>query len=147
MYTLSLNASVENDGCQALPSNTSDLSRNIVLIRRGGCSFENKALNAVNAGAKNILFYNNAPGTDQFSFTKHGLTGIGMVPTGTGEEWAQLLAKNTTVVLRMVSKKYASTIFVNEVNNQAGGFVSDFHNEDLVMSSPNCLLLSLLVAL
>ncbi|KAJ5554369.1 hypothetical protein N7513_004328 [Penicillium frequentans] len=126
LYPLSLNASVENDGCQALPSSTPDLSKKIVLIRRGGCSFENKALNAVNAGAKNILFYNNAPGTDQFSFTKHGLTGIGMVPTGTGEEWVELLAKNTTVVLRMVSKKYASTIFVNEVNNQAGGFVSDF---------------------
>lgn len=123
---MSLNASVENDGCQALPSSTPDLSKKIVLIRRGGCPFENKAVNAVNAGAKNILFYNNAPDTDQFSFTKHGLTGVGMVPTGTGEEWVELLAKNTTVVLRMVSKKNASTHFVNEVNNQAGGFVSDF---------------------
>ncbi|KAJ5663887.1 hypothetical protein N7507_004618 [Penicillium longicatenatum] len=126
LYPLSLNTSVENDGCQVLSSSTPDLSKKIVLIRRGGCSFENKALNAVNAGAKNILFYNNAPGTDQFSFTKHGLTGIGMVPTGTGDERVRLAAKNTTIVLRMISKKYASTIFVNEVNSQAGGFMSDF---------------------
>ncbi|KAJ5629398.1 hypothetical protein N7528_003055 [Penicillium herquei] len=96
LYPLSLSTSVEDDGCKALPSTTPDLSKKIVLIRRGGCAFEDKAINAANAGAKNILFYNNAPGVDAFSF------------------------------LIMDCKSSASTIFINEVNNQAGGYVSDF---------------------
>ncbi|KAJ5713540.1 uncharacterized protein N7483_010721 [Penicillium malachiteum] len=120
LYPLSLSTSVEGDGCKALPSTTPVLSKKIVLIRRGGCAFEDKAINAANAGAKNILFYNHVPGVDAFDFSDHGLVGIGMVPTATGEDW------NVSVYLHMVSKSSAATIFVNEVNNLAGGYVSDF---------------------
>ncbi|KAJ5697879.1 hypothetical protein N7488_011563 [Penicillium malachiteum] len=109
LYPLSLSTSVENDGCKALPYTTPDLSNRIVLIRRGGCAFEDKAINAANAGAKNILFYNNAPGVDAFSFSDHGLVGIGMAPTSTGEDWVKLAARNVSVHLHM-----------------AGGYVSDF---------------------
>jgi hypothetical protein len=126
LYPLSLNTSVETDGCEALPSNTPDLSKKVVLIRRGGCGFSTKAANAANAGAKNILFYNNRPGVDQFSFTNDKLVGIGMVPTSTGEEWVKLAAKNTTITLRMTKKEQSSIIFITEKNNVAGGYVSDF---------------------
>ncbi|KAJ5740275.1 hypothetical protein N7493_000147 [Penicillium malachiteum] len=126
LYPLSPSTLVEGDGCKALPSTTPDLSKKIVLIRRGGCAFEDKAINAANAGAKNILFYNNAPGVDAFSFADHGLVGIGMVPTSTGEDWVKLAARNVSVYLHMISKSSASTIFINDVNNQAGGYVSDF---------------------
>ncbi|KAJ5085100.1 hypothetical protein N7532_009871 [Penicillium argentinense] len=126
LYPLSLDSSVENDGCEALPADTPDLSKKIVLIRRGGCGFQDKADNAIKAGAKNILFYNNRPGTDDFSFTVPEIVGMGMVPTNTGVEWVNLAAKNTSIYLHMTSKKYASSIFFNEKNNQAGGFVGDF---------------------
>lgn len=126
LYPLSLNASVEADGCEALPSTTPDLSKKIVLIRRGGCAFEDKADNAVKAGAKNILFYNNAPGTDAFDFTNSDIVGMGMVPTTTGEDWLKLAAKNASIHLHMVAKSSAPTVFITEVNNVAGGYVSDF---------------------
>ena len=47
-----------NDGCNPL----SGLSGQVVLIRRGTCSFHIKALNAQNAGAAGVVLYNNAAG-------------------------------------------------------------------------------------
>jgi subtilisin family serine protease len=55
---LTLNATVENDACSTLPT-TADLSNVISLVRRGGCTFEQKQNNLKKAGAQNILFYNN----------------------------------------------------------------------------------------
>jgi subtilisin family serine protease len=126
LYPLSLNSSIVGDGCEALPSSTPDLSKKIVLIRRGGCAFSLKAANAANAGAKNILFYNDIPGVDQFSFTNDKLVGIGMVPASTGENWVKLAAKNTIITLRMTSKAHSSSLFISEKNKVAGGYVSDF---------------------
>lgn len=50
------------NGCDAYPADTPDLSGYIVLIRRGTCTFVQKATNAAAAGAKYILFYNNVAG-------------------------------------------------------------------------------------
>ncbi|GES66427.1 subtilisin-like protein [Aspergillus terreus] len=126
LYPVSLNTSVEGDACQPFPSNTPDISNKIVLIRRGGCGFAKKAKNAADAGATNILFYNNGPGTDDFSFPGGDLVGIGMVPTSAGEEWVKLVASNVSVSLHMVSKKHAPKIYIVEKNKQSGGFVADF---------------------
>lgn len=48
-------------GCTAFPADTPDLSDKIVLIRRGTCTFVQKATNAASFGAKYVLFYNNVP--------------------------------------------------------------------------------------
>ena len=50
------------NGCDAYPADTPDLSGYIVLIRRGTCTFVQKATNAAAYGAKYILFYNNVAG-------------------------------------------------------------------------------------
>ncbi|KAL4867991.1 hypothetical protein BDV12DRAFT_108997 [Aspergillus spectabilis] len=126
LYPVSLNASVESDACTPFPATTPDISDKIVLIRRGGCKFADKAKNAANAGAKNILFYNNGPGTDEFEFPIGDLVGIGMVPTSVGEEWVKLAASNTGITLHMVNKKDSKTLFVSERNNQSGGYPGDF---------------------
>lgn len=126
LYPLSLNSSVVGDGCAALPPNTPDLAKKIVLIRRGGCGFQTKATNAAKAGAKNILFYNTEPGVAGFTIEKNGLSGIGMVPKNTGEKWVKLAAQKASIYLKMTSKKSAGTLFLTEKNNQAGGFVGSF---------------------
>ncbi|KAF9890762.1 hypothetical protein FE257_005631 [Aspergillus nanangensis] len=126
LYPLSLDATIDGDGCEPLPANTPDLSNKIVLIRRGGCGFADKAKNVADAGGKNVLFYNNGPGVDEFSFPPGELVGIGMVPASTGEEWVKLLARNTPITLHMVDKESAPTKYVVGENKQAGGFVSDF---------------------
>jgi subtilisin family serine protease len=48
------------DACAALPPGS--LSGQAALIRRGGCAFHVKALNAQNAGAAAVVLYNNVPG-------------------------------------------------------------------------------------
>ncbi|OAQ60157.1 subtilisin [Pochonia chlamydosporia 170] len=124
LYPLSLNSSIVGDGCTPWTAKT-DLSRKMVLIRRGGCNFQIKQDNAAKAGVKNILFYNDRPGVDAFEYKTPGLVGIGMVPTSTGAKWISAAA-TSNVTLHMVSNKYAKTIYSNEVNKQAGGQVSDF---------------------
>jgi minor extracellular serine protease Vpr len=49
-----------NDGCAAFPP--SSLSGKIAFVRRGGCGFYNKALNAQHGGAIAVVLYNNAAG-------------------------------------------------------------------------------------
>lgn len=54
-----------NDGCSvngANPFAANSLAGQAVLIRRGTCSFREKALNAQAAGAAAVIIYNNAPG-------------------------------------------------------------------------------------
>lgn len=56
-------------GCDAYPADTPDLSGYIVLIRRGSCTFVQKAQNAAAFGAKYVLFYNNVGGATGPSVT------------------------------------------------------------------------------
>ncbi|MBW3550839.1 MAG: S8 family serine peptidase [Proteobacteria bacterium] len=53
-------ASSTDDACAALPADS--LDGYVALIRRGGCFFHTKALNAQNAGATGVVLYNNAAG-------------------------------------------------------------------------------------
>ena len=48
------------DACTALASGS--LTGKVALIRRGTCSFNQKSINAQNAGAIGVVIYNNAPG-------------------------------------------------------------------------------------
>lgn len=48
------------DACSALTSGS--LAGKVALIRRGGCTFNVKSINAQNAGAAAVLIYNNAAG-------------------------------------------------------------------------------------
>lgn len=59
IYATSKDTTVEDDACSALPDSTPNLGKYVVLIKRGGCSFGDKADNAIAHGAKYILYYNN----------------------------------------------------------------------------------------
>jgi hypothetical protein len=60
IYPVSLDTTAANDGCSPLPAGTPDLSKVVVLVRRGGCNFAVKQQNAAAKGAKYVLVYNNA---------------------------------------------------------------------------------------
>jgi subtilisin family serine protease len=62
LWAVNYNTNDTANGCDPYPANTPDLSGYIVLIRRGSCTFVQKATNAAAHGAKYILFYNNVPG-------------------------------------------------------------------------------------
>ncbi len=126
LYPSSLNASIVGDSCEPWTGNHLDLSDKIVLIRYGGCRGSTQQANAVKAGAKNVLFYLNEPGTYELPVSNPGLTGLGMVSAQTGEKWVKLAASGANVTLNMVSEKYAKTIFINETNPQSGGQSSEF---------------------
>lgn len=51
-----------NDACNAVAPAPGSLTGKIALIRRGTCSFYEKAFNAQAAGAVGVVLYNNAPG-------------------------------------------------------------------------------------
>lgn len=59
IFATSTDTTVEDDACSALPDSTPNLSKYVVLIKRGGCSFGDKADNVIAHGAKYILYYNN----------------------------------------------------------------------------------------
>ncbi|HJV70390.1 S8 family peptidase [Ideonella sp.] len=48
------------DACVALPPGS--LTGTVALVRRGGCTFYQKAFNAQSAGAAGVVLYNNVPG-------------------------------------------------------------------------------------
>lgn len=126
LYPSSLNASVVGDSCEPWTTDHPDLSTKIVLIRYGGCKGSQQQANAVKAGAKNILFYNNAPGTYELPVQNPNLVGLGMVSPQTGANWVKLASAGANITLHMTSKKHSKTIFINETNPQSGGQVSDF---------------------
>ncbi|KAJ6022554.1 hypothetical protein N7499_007869 [Penicillium canescens] len=126
LYPSSLNASVVGDSCEPWTAGHPDVSDKIVLIRYGGCKGSQQQANAVKAGAKNILFYNNAPGTYELPVQDPGLVGLGMVSSQTGANWVKLVASGANVTLHMTSEKNSKTFFTNEENPQSGGQVSDF---------------------
>jgi len=62
LWAVNYNTNDTANGCDPYPASTPDLSGYIVLIRRGTCTFVQKANNAIAHGAQYILFYNNVPG-------------------------------------------------------------------------------------
>ncbi|KAH9464237.1 hypothetical protein Pst134EB_003769 [Puccinia striiformis f. sp. tritici] len=59
-YFTSNSTDVQDDACKPLPESTPDLSKYVVIIRRGTCYFETKVEQAQAKGAKFVLFYWNS---------------------------------------------------------------------------------------
>ncbi|KAK1709907.1 subtilase [Colletotrichum lupini] len=113
-------------GCDPYPAGTPDLSGKIVLVRRGTCTFVTKAQNAVNAGAKYVMLYNNAAGAGSVSAAVDGLEAIGMTTPAQAAVWLTALAAGSEVVLHMTDPKEAEQILLNSNNTATGGSVSSF---------------------
>ncbi|KAH7094934.1 serine-type endopeptidase-like protein [Paraphoma chrysanthemicola] len=117
LWTPSFNTSEIAQGCSPLPDNTPDLSGNIVLIRRGGCTFLEKAQNAVARGARHVLLYDNGVIPAFVTVSVDGLAGIGMVMAETGVNFVNTLASGSEVVLEIVEPDVVQLVVINNTVN------------------------------
>lgn len=127
LWAPSFDTTEPDGGCDPYPADTPDLSGFIVLVRRGSCTFVQKAQNAANAGAKYFLVYNNAPGASEIGVgAVEGILAAGMVPPETGAAWISLLKEGSEVVLTMSGLDGASFVLTVSENPATGGALSDF---------------------
>ncbi|KAF8524711.1 pyrolysin [Hysterangium stoloniferum] len=77
IYATSNDTTLTNDACNPLPDSTPDLSKFLVIIHRGTCSFVTKLQNIAAKGAKVSLIYDN---------------GGGLVPIATGNFTTALIS-------------------------------------------------------
>ncbi|KAJ2991659.1 hypothetical protein NUW58_g2440 [Xylaria curta] len=128
LWAPSLDTADPAAGCSPYPAGTPDLSNKIVLIRRGSCTFVQKATNAANAGAKYVLFYNNVPvGASGPSVAEvKAIKAVGMTTATQGAAWVKALAAGSEVVLDLVDPETAPVSLITAENVLTGGSASTF---------------------
>ncbi|KAI1202470.1 peptidase S8/S53 domain-containing protein [Nemania serpens] len=128
LWALSFDITDPTNGCDPFPADTPDLSDKIVLIRRGTCTFVQKATNAANAGAKYVLFYNNVPNgaTGPSVVDVAPILGVGMTTASQGAAWVAALAAGSEIVLDMVDPETAPVSLIVSDNTATGGSASSF---------------------
>lgn len=128
----SLMTNITDDGCgpQHHDNGTmplKDLAGYVVLIKRGTCTFEEKARNAVARGAQYILFYNNVEGAIATDVTMvAGVKAAGMVEFPQAETWIKELREGRRVVVEMVGRNHADLSLQVVPNKATGGAISEF---------------------
>lgn len=124
------NISNTRDLCQKTPFNLhgsqADLSRQVVLIRSGGCSINEKVSNAVALGAKHVLLCSNEPHTGTEGASIPGMQSVGIVSVAQAEEWVRLMRSGAQVSLHITPPEEAGLALMDETNTQTGGLVSSF---------------------
>ncbi|KAK2601970.1 hypothetical protein QQS21_004483 [Conoideocrella luteorostrata] len=124
-----LDPTVPNDGCDPFPANTPDLSKYIVLIRRGTCPFAQKITNAVAKGAKNVIVYNNGPGgipMDLTAVPAGALNAASMIDADTGATFIKALKDGKKLTLKMVSPENTDSTVYTVNNTATGGALSGY---------------------
>jgi minor extracellular serine protease Vpr len=112
-----------NDGCTALAPGS--LAGKVALIRRGTCTFHQKALNAQNAGAIGVVLYNNSAG--RFSPTVAGTPAI-TIPVVAISDTEGVLINNR---LAAGSVDMTWTAMVGSFPNPTAGLISSFSSYGL----------------
>ncbi|KAL2177437.1 peptidase S8/S53 domain-containing protein [Thermothelomyces heterothallicus CBS 202.75] len=128
LWAVSFDTTDPANGCNPYPDSTPDLSGYIVLIRRGTCTFVEKASYAAAKGAKYVVFYNNVQqGTVTVSAAEaEGIEGVAMVTAQQGEAWVRALEAGSEVVLHMKDPLKAGKFLTTTPNTATGGFMSDY---------------------
>ncbi|KAI0016310.1 peptidase S8/S53 domain-containing protein [Xylariomycetidae sp. FL0641] len=114
--------------CEPLPADTPDLSSSVVLIRRGSCTFVQKAANAAKYGARFVMFYNDVEaGTIGPSVSGvPGVRGVGMVTAAQGAAWVAALRAGSQLKLNLLDPETAPVSLDYQKNNVTGGFTSTY---------------------
>ncbi|ORY59256.1 serine-type endopeptidase-like protein [Pseudomassariella vexata] len=126
LWTPTFNVTDPAGGCDPYPSDTPDLSGFIVLVRRGTCTFVQKAENAAAFGAKYVVYYNNVDGALSPAAAVEGILAVGMVTSSQGEKWVALLEAGSEVSFDMLDPDTAPVVLGEGINNVTGGFASTF---------------------
>ncbi|KAF9781470.1 hypothetical protein IL306_013467 [Fusarium sp. DS 682] len=127
LWALNYDTSVADDGCGEWPKNTPDLSKYIVLLRRGSCTFDAKAANAVKAGAKYIMFYSNKEDLAPFDVSSvNGIEAASIVSPEQGADWIASLKAKKKITLSMSDGSNGDVILEQKHNNITAGAPSAF---------------------
>ncbi|KAG6153767.1 hypothetical protein E4U37_002653 [Claviceps purpurea] len=127
LYATSLDYHIDDDACKPLPANTTDLSKYIVLVRRGGCLFADKLNNVVAKGAQYVMFYNNEAGAIVVSPDDPTIVkATGMVSPKIGIAWVKLLKAGRKVTLNIESLAQSKPSLSSQPNNITGGTISTY---------------------
>ncbi|KAG6036178.1 hypothetical protein E4U41_005755 [Claviceps citrina] len=127
LWALNLDATVLDDGCSPFPANTPDLSRHVVLLRRGTCTYVQKARNAAAKGARYLMLYNNGPGAVEIGVTDvEQILASGMVSAADGEAWLRILSAGSAVRLHMADPFRTKRIIEGATKKATGSAVSAF---------------------
>jgi hypothetical protein len=122
VYATSLDLTIADDACQPLPEDTPDLSKYLVLIRRGTCTFATKEANAANAGAQWVWFYNQQDLPPLYPTVPDPKgKGFGMISAVDGEGIIKQLIAGQSVTVT-----FPPGAPVSVPNNLSGGKISAF---------------------
>uniref|UniRef100_A0A0W0EWX6 Putative pyrolysin n=1 Tax=Moniliophthora roreri TaxID=221103 RepID=A0A0W0EWX6_MONRR len=121
VWATSNDTTITDDACNPLPASTPNLTDYIALIRRGNCTFVQKATNAFAKGAQTILIYDNGTG---FTLIDAGnFTTVTLIQAADGEFLVKQFAAGAPVALSFPQPDQGGS---TEYPNPAGGLVSAF---------------------
>ena len=126
LWSVGFNPEDPANGCDPFPADTPDLSGYIVLIRRGTCTFVQKATNAVRKGAKYVMIYNNIGGSQTIEGSTPGLRAIAMATAEQGADWVSTLKAGSQVLVTMTDPDSAPKFLVNFNNTATAGRLSTY---------------------
>ncbi|GAA5939392.1 uncharacterized protein JCM15063_004509 [Sporobolomyces koalae] len=127
LYFTSTDPTLKNDACKALPANTPDLSKRVVVVQRGTCDFTVKLANVGKAGGKIVLIYNSA-GALAIPQLNAGTTGLSYVGSLRREDGLTLLNYYNSMP-RGVRMSFPFGPLVPYVaDTVSGGVISTFSN-------------------
>ncbi|XMA20420.1 hypothetical protein WAI453_013211 [Rhynchosporium graminicola] len=143
----SLDSTVVSDACDPI---TKDLSGSIALIRRGICDFDVKIENALAAGAKYVLIYNNEPGEYDPYISDENVLGAAMISGVAGQELVKQLAAGHKIHADFGRHPLRKIITPGPANTLSGNAMSYFSSYGLsaenfvkpVISAPGGSILS-----
>ncbi|GAA5979678.1 hypothetical protein JCM5350_003809 [Sporobolomyces pararoseus] len=127
LYFTSVDPGLKNDACKALPANTPDLSKRVVVVQRGTCDFNVKLANIGKAGGKIVLVYNSAGALaiPQLNVGTTGLTHVGSLRREDGLKLLQYYQAQP----RGVRISFPFTPLVPYVaDTVSGGIISTYSN-------------------
>ncbi|KZW01273.1 subtilisin-like protein [Exidia glandulosa HHB12029] len=109
IHALAFNTSDPAEACNPYPASTGDLSGYTVIVRRGTCTFAQKAQNLGALGAKYIIFYNNDGPLVNPSGVPTTIK-ASLVPTDIGVSILQALQQGSTVSIAVPADGGAAAI-------------------------------------
>ncbi|KAI3609470.1 hypothetical protein WG66_001257 [Moniliophthora roreri] len=123
VWATSNDTTITDDACNPLPASTPNLTDYIALIRRGNCTFVQKATNAFAKGAQTILIYERSNGTGFTLIDAGNFTTVTLIQAADGEFLVKQFAAGAPVALSFPQPDQGGS---TEYPNPAGGLVSAF---------------------
>ncbi|KIJ56964.1 hypothetical protein M422DRAFT_238550 [Sphaerobolus stellatus SS14] len=120
IFATSNDTTVVDDACNPLPANTPDLSKFLVIIRRGTCTFVQKLTNIAAKGAVASLIYDNGSGLGAISTGNFTLTAL--IQPQDGQFLVQQFAAGSSITVSFPQSGRSFGL----PNTDTGGLVSSF---------------------